>query len=204
MCWPSTRNSAQRDDPCEYPPALVEHAAPLKRTGSGFAVFRLGLPSSYNGFSPKERDASSAFIRKLERSGWRRPTVCVACRQDRGIIDLHLEDYSQPWDPARLIPLCTRCHLFPVHSRHIYPRETAKYRDRVRAGYRAPAIYRRNLGLVIGEHVGKPDLVRWEFIGVPTRFILDEIAAGLLCPPGRLPGNASCAPGRMPSEKADS
>jgi hypothetical protein len=147
---------------------------------------RLG---TYNGFSAEERGASSRWERELLRSGWKRPTKCIACGQNRGVVDAHLEDYSQPFEISRQIPLCYRCHIFAVHLRHRYPVQTAVYRSWVRRGFRAPALFTRNFGRLISDHVTHAALVDWQFSGVPARLVLDEIAEGKLCPPGRVPGN---------------
>lgn len=157
-----------------------------RRTGESL----LGRIGTYNCFSPAEREASIRWERELLRNGWKRPTQCIACGQNQGIVDAHLEDYSQPFEQSRQIPLCYRCHIFVCHLRHRYPRQTADYRSRVRAGYRAPALFTRSFGRLISDHVTRPDLVRWRFTGVPLRFVLDEIADGKLCPPGRIPGNS--------------
>jgi hypothetical protein len=154
-----------------------------------FSKYRFGGSSIYNGFSAEERGASSRWERELLRSGWKRPTKCIACGQNRGVVDAHLEDYSQPFEISRQIPLCYRCHIFAVHLRHRYPVQTAVYRSWVRRGFRAPALFTRNFGRLVSDHVTHAALVDWQFGGVPVRCILDKIAEGKLCPPGRVPGN---------------
>src|SRR5687767_2279538 len=77
----------------------------------------------YNGFDPKVRAASGQYRRELMSRGWKPPSTCLACGQSEGAVDSHVEDYSRPFDPAKYIPLCFRCHLFAIHMRHRYPEE---------------------------------------------------------------------------------
>jgi sulfur relay (sulfurtransferase) complex TusBCD TusD component (DsrE family) len=50
----------------------------------------------YNSFTPLERAMCGRWAQHMRSIGlWvMTPEVCVACGQDRGVIDGHVEDYS--------------------------------------------------------------------------------------------------------------
>jgi hypothetical protein len=130
----------------------------------------------YNGFSPGEREASGRHLHRMVESGQWPAEVekCVACGRTDGLLQRHREDYSQPFsDRDDTIHLCRRCHGW-VHARLKKPAKWDRYRGEVRSGWRYSA--------------GKKSVRT--FGGVPSRFILDEIHEGKLCPPGRVPGNS--------------
>jgi hypothetical protein len=54
-------------------------------------------------------------------------------------------------------------------------------------------MYSRSFGILIRDHVSRRHLLKWRFVGIPSWLVLDEIAAGNLCPPGRIPGNSRTA-----------
>jgi hypothetical protein len=72
----------------------------------------------YNGFSAAQRQRALAWVKKQYAAGTRqRPTRCDACSQDRGIIERHSEDYSEPFgDHIGAYALCFTCHMM-VHAR---------------------------------------------------------------------------------------
>jgi hypothetical protein len=89
--------------------------------------------SSYNGFTGKEREASLRRVHKLWDSGEvPRPTKCLACAQEVGVIHGHSEDYS---DDKVHIPICIMCHLL-LHMRFQMPQVWDDYRLAVRNGFR--------------------------------------------------------------------
>lgn len=112
---------------------------------------------------------------------WQPPTVCSACGQDQGIVDAHWETYARPFDTARDIPLCFRCHMM-VHMRHRHPHAWDKYRALVRSGFRAAPLFTRGVGAVVRDHVSAPDLSGWIEATAPERHPLDNIDAGCTSP----------------------
>jgi hypothetical protein len=91
---------------------------------------------SYNGFSPEQRNRAQAWLNSQWRSGELiRPNTCCACGQDKGIIDAHAEDYSEPFAAGKTdeFHLCYRCHMM-VHCRHRNREHWQKYVDAVQAG----------------------------------------------------------------------
>jgi hypothetical protein len=130
----------------------------------------------YNGFSPKEREASGKHLHRMVAAGkWSpSPSECVACGRTDGLLQRHREDYTAPFsEKDDTIHLCRRCHGW-VHARLAKPEKWNSYRKEVREGWRYSA-------------GAKPTRT---FGGIPSRFILDEIHQGTLCPPGRTPGNS--------------
>lgn len=146
--------------------------------------------SSYNGFSPAERAAIGAARRAMIWAGKLKPyTVCVICGVTSRLIDAHREDYTPPYDPRLDIPACLRCHLM-IHMRLRYPTAWNQYREEICEGWRYSPIESRNLHRFLQETVFRTVRVRRTRVDPPKRRWLDEIAAGLLCPPGRKPGNS--------------
>lgn len=133
----------------------------------------------YNGFTPKERNASIPHQAKMIREGkWpKQPSECAACGRTEGKITRHAEDYFQPFpkDDA-WFPICPQCHYW-IHNRQNKPSGWDAYRKEIREGWRYTG----------GKNSKKV------FRGIPARFLLDEINDGKLCPDGRVPGNSKAA-----------
>lgn len=92
----------------------------------------MGL-SNYNGFTGKQREDSLKRVHKLWDSGQvPRPTKCLACEQEVGVIHGHSEDYS---DDHVHIPICIMCHLL-LHMRWQLPEQWEDYKLAVRNGFR--------------------------------------------------------------------
>lgn len=64
---------------------------------------------SYNGFSSNERARVGNLQLKAIRAGeFPAPQQCELCLQKTGQMQLHNEDYSEPFDDAH--PICRSCH----------------------------------------------------------------------------------------------
>ena len=73
----------------------------------------LGLPSSYNGSSNRERDRTAELSKWLAKVGsTERPCECDICSAPAD--DEHAENY---YDLASWIGLCQRCHRASLHGR---------------------------------------------------------------------------------------
>jgi hypothetical protein len=61
--------------------------------------------------------------------------VCCACGQDKGVIDAHAEDYSEPFAAGKTdeFHLCFTCHMI-LHCRFRNRSAWDRYRDAIRAG----------------------------------------------------------------------
>ena len=128
---------------------------------------------SYNGFPPAQRLKAQAWLNAEWAAGRiPRPSKCCACGQDRGEIQAHAEDYSEPFTAAKLLayPLCLRCHLM-LHCRFRHPVAWDRYRASIRSGVTfGPA---RGFNDVMAQLSG--GAVRWTQHERPKRAVLDEI-----------------------------
>jgi hypothetical protein len=89
--------------------------------------------SSYNGFTGAQRDKAQAWLRAEWTSGrLARPARCCACGQDKGRIDAHTEDYSEPFAAGKTdaFHLCQGCHTI-AHQRFRWPAAWDRLRERV-------------------------------------------------------------------------
>jgi hypothetical protein len=137
---------------------------------------------SYNGFSPQQRERAQRWLREEWTSGrLARPTVCCACGQDRGVIDAHAEDYSEPFAAGKTdeFHLCFTCHMM-VHCRHRNPMAWHRYRATIASGARfAPAI-KRSFGIFASEQLSSPEGFARAICSTvsgqpPARLVLEEI-----------------------------
>jgi hypothetical protein len=131
----------------------------------------------YNTFSPAQRNAAFAWLKKRYADGSRtRPTVCDACGQTEGLVEPHSEDYSEPYgDHIGQFGLCYRCHMM-IHCRFRARDAWNAYRAAVRVGKRFAAIAGRHFGAFTGQLAGKP--VPFTQHEPPKVFVLDNIDAG--------------------------
>ena len=116
---------------------------------------------SYNGFSGLQRIRAQAWLRRQWNAGLLdRPSRCFACGQDRGIIEAHAEDYSEPFAPGKTdqFHLCFTCHMM-VHSRFGNPHDWRYYKSVVKGGGRYPPTYRRDIGGFHARHNGGKQLM---------------------------------------------
>jgi hypothetical protein len=91
---------------------------------------------SYNGFPPGARERAQRWLRAEWISGrLARPSVCCACGQDKGIIDAHAEDYSEPFRPGVTdeFHLCFTCHMM-VHFRFRNRAAWSRYSEAIANG----------------------------------------------------------------------
>ena len=100
---------------------------------------------AYNGFSPKLRLESLAWIKEQYALGkLNKPAQCCACGQTAGIIDWHAEDYSKPFgDHLLKFPLCYVCHMI-IHCTLNDPERFKMYHEAIMSGYRFNAYYSRD------------------------------------------------------------
>ena len=109
----------------------------------------MGL-SWYNGFSPKLREDSWAWL-KAELAAGRvpPPARCEACGETRGQLDYHTEDYSRPFGPhIHAHQLCFRCHM-ALHSRFRQPSVWIRYIEQLENGaVYEPLMSRREIGKI--------------------------------------------------------
>ena len=140
--------------------------------------------NSYNGFSGAQRDRAQAWLRAEWASGrLKRPRVCCACGQDRGVIDAHAEDYSEPFAAGKTdeFHLCFTCHMI-LHCRFRNRAAWDRYRGAIRLGGRFRAYLKRDFGTFSAEHLdGDEGFERaWRHFTpapAPARMVLDEIDA---------------------------
>jgi hypothetical protein len=137
---------------------------------------------SYNGFSPEARERAQRWLRAEWISGrLARPSVCCACGQDKGIIDAHAEDYSEPFRPGVTdeFHLCFTCHMM-VHCRFRNRAAWSRYSEAIANGGHFTPTLKRDFGTFAAEHLGGPDMFARAMQGfvpgpAPARRVLDEI-----------------------------
>jgi hypothetical protein len=106
--------------------------------------------STYNGFGPKIRAESFAWMKARIASGAvPPPRECQACGETRGHIDYHTEDYSKPFGPhIHAYELCFRCHMI-CHLRFRKPDVWLRYIEQLERGaVYAPLMSRAEIGQV--------------------------------------------------------
>jgi hypothetical protein len=132
---------------------------------------------AYNGYSEKDRRRAQVWLNRQWHSGvLARPAQCLACGQDKGIIDAHAEDYSEPFDAGKTdqFHLCFTCHMM-VHCRFKCPDDWRYYKAVIQSGGRYAAVFTRDIGGFRAKHIGgkrTPPDDRGKFQG---RSVLDEI-----------------------------
>ena len=91
------------------------------------------LSGWYNGFNRKERGKGARWAKKhcareLDR--------CECCGQMEGRIELHAEDYGEPFTVATMgaYVLCMWCHRM-LHMRYRYPEGWQRYLNALRTGF---------------------------------------------------------------------
>jgi hypothetical protein len=100
----------------------------------------------YNGFTSKQRDKAQRWLNAQWSAGTLpRPTRCVACGQEHGVIDAHAEDYSEPFRAGVTdrFHLCFPCHMM-VHCRHRGPAKWEAYREIIERGFQTHPFLRRD------------------------------------------------------------
>lgn len=160
-----------------YLPVLPE--SPGQRYADSKGVLRM---RAYNGYSEKDRRRAQAWLNSQWQSGLlERPAQCVACRQDKGIIDAHAEDYSKPFTAGKTdrYHLCFTCHMM-VHSRFQSARDWQWYKEVIRQGGRYAPVSNRSIGRFRAKHIGKrppPD-----YLGTPPVNLVLEVIDGSQIP----------------------
>jgi len=135
----------------------------------------------YNGFSGEARDRAQRWLRAEWTSGrLARPSVCCACGREKGVIDAHAEDYSEPFRVGETdeYHLCFNCHM--VHCRFRNREGRDRYRAAIAAGGHFAATFKRDFGRFAAEHLDGPERYERALQGfvpgpAPTRLVLDEI-----------------------------
>jgi hypothetical protein len=104
----------------------------------------------YKGWTGKERTRSLKKTNEAIREGVIPPPIqCNRCGQDRGIIQYHNHDYS---DPIKYLePLCWRCHMV-LHSEYRAPQACLRYWEAIGAGERFPPVFKSNLLILKKDH----------------------------------------------------
>ena len=132
---------------------------------------------AYNGFTPEQRNKAAAWLRSQWAAGRPRPVACCACGQDKGVIDAHAEDYTEPFgNHTDQYPMCIRCHMM-LHCRFRSPDVWNDYRAAIRSGVRYAPLFSRSFGPIASQLNGTvpPFTTRCP----PARLVLDEIHEAL-------------------------
>jgi len=129
----------------------------------------------YNGFSSEQRTKAQGWLNRQWRAGsLDKPTLCCACGQDKGVIDAHAEDYSEPFAKGKTdgFHLCFRCHMM-VHCRDNNKDAWKRYKAALTAGITFEPFLTRNFGLFVSQTLkGIPPI---DFTGLPRADVLGQI-----------------------------
>ena len=129
----------------------------------------------YNGFSEQQRNDAQAWLNAQWRTGMlQRPCKCVACGQDKGIIDAHAEDYSIPYMGGKTdeYHLCFRCHMM-VHCRFRNLNRWKWYKEAVASGMTFKPFYSRDFNTFAAQTLNA--LPPLDFMGEPRTDVLGRI-----------------------------
>src|SRR5438045_3878516 len=112
---------------------------------------------SYNGFSPNERDANGAALRKAlrDRSVPVPSGDCALCGDPNAVLEYHYEDYSKPyrWTRPAAYPLCRHCHRNKLHKRFANPKQWEAFKEHIRRGGYASDLRDRAIKQEFDAHV---------------------------------------------------
>ena len=131
---------------------------------------------SYNGFDPAIRNKANRWLNGEYASGRvQRPTKCDNCGQDKGVIDHHAEDYSEPFGPHIYeFGLCVRCHFW-LHCRFSNREGYERYKAALRKGYTFDPVPGRNFE-VFKVHLQQGNsAVKYTFTGKRPELLFDAI-----------------------------
>jgi len=110
--------------------------------------------NSYNGFTAAQRMKALRWSRAEEAAGRRTGAGdrCDVCLQERGHLERHSEDYSEPFgDHIGRWTLCYRCHMI-LHCRFRNPDAFRHYCEVLKAGNRFELLYNRNFPAFLSQH----------------------------------------------------
>jgi hypothetical protein len=111
---------------------------------------------SYNSFPPEARERAQRWLRAEWTSGrLARPSTCCACGQNKGIIDAHAEDYSEPYGAGVTdeFHLCFTCHMM-VHCRFRNRAAWDRYRQVIAKGGHFEPVFKRDFGRFAKHYLG--------------------------------------------------
>ncbi len=94
------------------------------------------MTNNYNNYSANQREKKLRALNKLKAEG-RDPTpegLCMLCCDPKASLQLHSEDYSEPfrWQPPHCYALCS-CHWY-LHQRFSKPEMWAEFILHVKRG----------------------------------------------------------------------
>ena len=102
--------------------------------------------NSYNGFLPKQRMAALKWFKGQISIGARQavPSSCDICKQDKGHLEFHSENYSSPFgDHIGQLGLCYICHMM-LHCRFKSSAKWELYKTNLKGQIRYKAFTGRN------------------------------------------------------------
>ncbi len=127
----------------------------------------------YKKWSAEFRKESLKLTNKAKKMGWiQDPKECNRCKQDKGILHLHNEDYDVTYYTLRdvfnrfpieistkeikkleevLEPLCWRCHMMH-HSVRRNKQAVEGYFEEVKNGKQYPPVYRHDFTILNRDH----------------------------------------------------
>lgn len=135
---------------------------------------------AYNGFTANQRNKAQAWLNAQWKAGLlEKPSKCCSCGIEKGIIDAHAEDYSEPFAAGKTdqYHLCYRCHMM-LHCRHRNPKNFEMYCELVNDGTQFHPFYIRNWDVFKQQHLDQFNPTVWSVVQDTTN-ILHQIHARL-------------------------
>jgi hypothetical protein len=107
---------------------------------------------AYNGFTGEQREKVGQLINQMVKAGQlNKAEVCNRCKQIKGIIHYHLEDYNLPVTEEKIEHLCWRCHMMH-HSKRRNPEAVATYFKEVAEGKQYKPVFTHNFDILKIDH----------------------------------------------------
>jgi hypothetical protein len=127
----------------------------------------------YKKWSPEFRQASLKLTNRAKKLGWiDNPRECNRCKQTKGILHLHNEDYDITHNTLEKVfntfpitialselklirsvlePLCWRCHMMH-HSVRRNPTAVKEYFEEIKQGKQYNPVYRHDFDILKNDH----------------------------------------------------
>jgi len=132
--WKRNKSSHPPKTGLQFEDGVPSSSSPREQTRNRDTTMAMDW---YNGYSGRERARAGRAIARARAAGELRPAACcMLCGDPAAKLDLHSEDYSEPYrfDPPAAYWVCISCHRNHLHKRFGKPRAWAAFQAHVRRG----------------------------------------------------------------------